>query len=149
MGLLTAHDGEPLSVEVFEGNTTDPSTRESQIETRVQRFQVKEVVFVGDRGMIKAGGRERLKQAPFRYITALTDPQIRKLIHQHVIQPNVFDAHVVELSHEGKRLILRCDPAPQRQERPRREDKIEQLKQLIEQRHAFVKQSKRAQPASG
>jgi transposase len=35
IGLLTAHDGEPLSVEVFEGNTTDPSTLESQIETLV------------------------------------------------------------------------------------------------------------------
>jgi transposase len=149
IGLLTAHDGEPLSVEVFEGNTTDPSTLESQIETLVHRFQVKEVVFVGDRGMIKAGGRERLKQAHFRYITALTDPQIRKLIHQNVIQPNLFDEHVGELSHEGKRLILRCDPATQRKERYRREDKIEQLKQIIEQRNAFVKQSKRAQPESG
>jgi hypothetical protein len=88
IGLLTAKDGEPLSVEVFEGNTTDPQTVGSQVEKLTQRFHVKEVVLVGDRGMIKAQGKEFLNQAHLKYITALTDPQIRKLIKQDVLQPD-------------------------------------------------------------
>ena len=110
IGLLTAKDGEPLSVEVFEGNTTDPQTLGSQVEKLTQRFHVKEVVLVGDQGMIKAQGKERLNQAHLRYITALTDPQIRKLIKQDVLQPDLFDEHVVEVHHQDKRLVLRCDP---------------------------------------
>jgi transposase len=149
IGLLTAKDGEPLSVEVFEGNTTDPQTVASQVEKLTQRFHVKEVVLVGDRGMIKAQGKEFLNQAHLKHITALTDPQIRKLIKQDVVQPDLFDEHVVEVHHQGKRLILRCDPATQHKERHRREDKLQRLMGLIEQRNGFVAQSPRAKPEAG
>jgi transposase len=147
--LLSAKDGEPLSVEVFEGNTTDPQTLGSQVEKLTERFQVKEVVLVGDRGMIKAQGKERLNQAHLKYITALTDPQIRKLIKQEVFQPDLFDEHVAEIHHQDKRLILRCDPATQRKERHRREDKLQRLRGLIEERNRFVAQSPRAKPEAG
>lgn len=149
IGLLTAPDGEPLSVEVFRGNTTDPQTVKAQIDQLVERFAINEMVMVGDRGMIKAKGKEALKHADFRYITALTDPQIRKLIKQAVIQPDLFDEQVVEIVHEDKRLVLRCDPATQRKERHRREDKLTQLKQQVADRNAFVSQSKRAKPEAG
>jgi transposase len=149
IGLLTAKDGEPLSVEVFEGNTTDPQTVASQVDKLTERFHVKEVVLVGDRGMIKAQGKERLNQAHLKYITALTDPQIRKLIKQNVVQPDLFDEHVVEVQHQGKRLVLRCDPATQHKERHRREDKLQRLRGLIEERNRFVAQSSRAKPEAG
>jgi transposase len=149
IGLLTAHDGEPLSVEVFEGNTADPQTLASQIDALVERFKVTEVVLVGDRGMIKAKGKVKLNQAQFSYISALTDPQIRKLIKRDVIQPGLFDDEVVEVEHGDKRLILRRDPATQRKEQHRRADKIRRLTTLVEQRNAFVTQSKRAKPEAG
>ena len=123
IGLLTAHDGEPLSVEVFPGHTSDPQTLGGQIEKLAQRFRVNEVVMVGDRGMIKAKGKASLQKVHFKYIGALTNPQIRKLIKQHVIQPDLFEEQVIEVLHQDKRLVLRCDPATQRKERHRREDK--------------------------
>ena len=52
IGLLCAADGRPVAVEVFEGNTADPTTVPKQIETLKQRFNLKRVVLVGDRGMI-------------------------------------------------------------------------------------------------
>ena len=52
IGLLCALDGRPVAVEVFEGNTGDPTTVPKQIETLKQRFNLKRVVLVGDRGMI-------------------------------------------------------------------------------------------------
>jgi transposase len=149
IGLLTARDGEPLSVEVFKGNTGDPSTIGAQIDKLAARFKVDEVIFVGDRGMIKAKGKAQLEQAHFRYITALTNPQIRKLIKADVIQPDLFDEQVVEVTHDGKRLLLRCDPATQRKERHRREDKLRDLAERIAQRNAFVAQSQRAEPEAG
>jgi transposase len=149
IGLLTAKDGEPLSIQVFEGNTADTQTVEAQVDKLVRRFKVKNIVFVGDRGMIKAKGKHDLGRAYFKYITALTDPQIRKLLRQQVIQPDLFDEHVVEVSHEGKRLILRCDPVTQRKERYRREDKLQRLKAQVSECNAFVERSKRADPKSG
>jgi transposase len=149
IGLLSAKDGEPLSVEVFEGNSTDPQTLGAQVEKLTERFHVQEVVLVGDRGMIKAPGKERLNQAHLKYITALTDPQIRKLIKQEVVQPDLFDEQVVEVHHQGKRLVLRCDPATQRKERHRREDKLQRLRGLVEERNGFVGHSPRAKPEAG
>jgi transposase len=49
IGLLTAADGEPLSVKVFMGNTSDPTTFSSQIEVLKKRFGIEDVVFVSDR----------------------------------------------------------------------------------------------------
>lgn len=149
IGLLTAGDGEPLSIEVFRGNTCDPATVGAQVGKLATRFQVKEVILVGDRGMIKAKGKTLLKQAHFRYITALTNPQIRKLIKADVIQPDLFDEQVVEVTHGGKRLVLRCDPATQRKERHRREHKLQRLAERLAERNAFVAQSARAKPEAG
>jgi transposase len=75
----------------------------------------------------------------------LTNPQIRKLIKADVIQPDLFDQHVVEVTHAGKRLVLRCDPATQRKERRRRQNKLQRLTE----RNAFVAQSARAKPEAG
>jgi transposase len=149
IGLLTGPDGEPLSVEVFRGNTTDPQTVKAQIDKWVERFGVQEAVLVGDRGMIKAKGKQALENADFRYISALTDPQIRKLIKETVIQVDLFDEQVAEVVHKGKRLVLRRDPATERKEQHRREDKLKQLRQQVTERNDFVKTSKRAKPEAG
>ncbi|MCP4826752.1 MAG: transposase, partial [Shimia sp.] len=101
------------------------------------------------RGMIKAKGKTQLEQAHFRYITALTNPRIRKLIKGDVIQPDLFDEQVVEVTHGGKRLVLRCDPATQRKERRRREHKLQRLVERLAERNAFVAQSARAKPEAG
>ena len=67
VGLLTSADGEPLSIKVFEGNTSDPETVSSQIEVLKRRFSVEEVVFVGDRGMVKSKGKDALRENGFRF----------------------------------------------------------------------------------
>jgi transposase len=149
IGLLTAADGEPLSIEVFKGNTGDPATVGAQVQKLAARFKVQEVILVGDRGMIKAKGKAQLDQAHFRYITALTNPQIRKLIKEDVVQPDLFDEQVVEVTHSGKRLVLRCDPATQRKERHRRADKLQRLTERVAARNAFVADAPRAKPEAG
>jgi transposase len=52
LGLLTNADGCPVAVEVFEGNTADPSTLSSVITKLRERFALKRIVLVGDRGML-------------------------------------------------------------------------------------------------
>ena len=149
VGLLTSADGEPLSVKVFEGNTTDPETVSSQIETLKSRFGVEDVVFVGDRGMVKSKGKTVLEQSGFKYITALTNPQIRKLLKEGVIQLNLFDETVCEVRHGNLRLVLRKNEKVYRKEQVRKEDKLRRLTELVATRNAFVSTSKRAEPEAG
>jgi hypothetical protein len=149
IGLLTGADGEPLAVRVFEGNSADPSTVGEQIELLKQQFGVSEVVFIGDRGMIKAQGKEALGVLGWRYISALTKPQIRALIKRAVLQPDLFDEAIGEVRQEGKRLIVRRNEPVQRREGARRADKLKRLAGLIAERNVFVSQSTRADPAAG
>jgi len=151
IGLLTGPEGEPLSVDVFRGNTTDSTTVGDQVEKLIQRFSIDEVVFVGDRGMVKTKGKEALKtKAGFRYITALTDPQVRKLLKRGIFQTDLFDENIIEVGGEqGKRYILRRCELRQRKELYRREDKIARLNVAVRERNQFVSSSKTAKPETG
>ena len=149
IGLLTAADGEPLAVRVFEGNTADPATVSEQIKILKAQFGIAEVVMVGDRGMIKAKGKAALSAEGWRYITALTDAQVRTLLKQGVLQPDLFDAPLCEVEHDGKRLIVRRNEAVRIREERRRMDKLKQLHEKIAERNAFVEKSPRASAQKG
>jgi len=149
IGLLTAEDGEPLAVRVFEGNTADPTTVASQITILKEQFGIAEVVMVGDRGMIKAKGKAALSAQGFRYITALTDAQVRTFLKEGVLQTDLFDVPLCEVEHDDKRLIVRRNEIVRVREERRREDKLAQLQAKIADRNAFVKNSRRASAATG
>jgi hypothetical protein len=59
IGLLCAADGCPVGVEVCEGHTADPAAVASQIAKLKQRFRLRHVVLVGDRGMLRRRGSNR------------------------------------------------------------------------------------------
>jgi hypothetical protein len=69
-----------VAVELFEGNTGDPKTVAAQIRKLPQRFQLKQVVVVGHRGMLTSARlREYLETGEaVRWITALKAPQIQR-----------------------------------------------------------------------
>jgi transposase len=134
---------------VFAGNSADPSTVAEQIRLLKDQFRVQEVVLVGDRGMIKSRGKEAIKAEGWRYITALTNAQIRALLKHNVLQPELFDTEIAEVEHEGKRLILRRNESIRYRERQRREDKLSRLQTKIDERNAFVGERTRANPQAG
>jgi transposase len=149
IGLLTAADGEPLSVKVFKGNSSDTTTVNEQIETLTKRFGIDQVVFVGDRGMVKSKGKQALNKNGFNYITALTNPQVRKLLKKGIVQLDLFDTTVSEVQHGDVRLILRKNERVRWREQERRKDKLDRLTELVEERNEFVKNSRRANPEAG
>jgi transposase len=149
IGLLTDETGEPLAVRVFEGNTADPTTVPTQIAILKQRFAVEEVVFVGDGGMVKAKGKAALTAERIRYITALSEPQVRRLLKRGVLQLELFDEQVCEVQAEGKRYLLRKNAAEARKARHRLADKLATLQHLVTARNAKVMASPRCQPEAG
>ena len=63
-GLLTDGAGEPLSIQLYAGNTNDPPTFLDAVEQLKVRFGTEEIAVVGDRGMIKALGQAALGDPP-------------------------------------------------------------------------------------
>ena len=149
LGLLTDSAGEPLAVRVFAGNTADPTTVGDQIQILQQQFQVKEFVFVGDRGRVKSKSIAALEQADLHYISALTDPQIRSLLHQKILQLDLFSEQICEVEGEGIRYILRKNEQEAAREQHRLEDKLDKLASQLAARNERVEHSERCRPEAG
>ena len=138
IGLLTHPDGSPISVEVFCGNTADVSTVPNQIRKMAKRFGVLEVTLVGDRGMIKKIPMEALKKRGWHYITAITKPQIERLIQKGVFQLRLFDDQLVEVVDGGVRYFLRRNPKRADEIRENRRDKIQKIASLCQRLNEYL-----------
>jgi hypothetical protein len=126
-GLLCAADGCPVAVEVFEGDTADPRTLASQVAKLKQRFGLKRVVLVGDRGMITSARIEAdLKPAGLDWITALRAPAIQALVEGGPLQLSLFDtrdmAEIASPDYPGERLVVCKNPDLATERRRKRED---------------------------
>jgi hypothetical protein len=129
-GLLCSPDGCPVAIEVFEGNTGDPSTVGNQIAKLKERFGLKRVVMVGDRGMITdARIRDELKPNGIDWITALRAPSIQQLAAEGgPLQLSFFDERdLAEIESEelfpGERLIV-CKNHALAEERRRKRNEL-------------------------
>jgi transposase len=149
IGLLADPAGEPLAVRVFAGNTGDPATLAEQIKIVKEQFGVEQLVLVGDRGMVKSKGKQALNEAGLRYISALTDPQIRRLLKEGTLQMGLFHEEVCEVEADGVRYLLRKNPQEAAREQHRWEDKLAKLTEKVEQRNQRVKEARRCQPEAG
>lgn len=119
IGLLCNSEGCPVSVQVFPGSTSDPATVPGQIAALRERFGLKRVIIVGDRGMLTSARIEELRadeQSHYAWISALRSGQIRQLADSGQIQPELFDQRdLAEITSEehfpGERLVVCRNPA--------------------------------------
>ena len=81
-GLLTAPEGRPVAVRVFEENTADPTAFAAIAEVVRNGFGLWKMVMVGDRGMITSARIEAPRELDGKYgwITALRSRQVRTLM---------------------------------------------------------------------
>ena len=130
VGLLCTADGCPIAIEVFPGNTGDPTTLRPQLEKLRQRFELQRVVVVGDRGMITsariAGDLQGVDGLD--WITALRAPQIQQLAADDgPLQLSLFDerdlAEITSPAFPSERLIA-CRNPPLAAERRRKRDAL-------------------------
>lgn len=145
IGLLCNEVGKPLSIEVFRGNTTDPATFASQVHKAANRFGGSEVTFVGDRGMIKSHPVEDLVGHGFHYITAITKPQIERLLREDVFQLELFDQDLAEVSTDGGvRYVLRRNPIRAREVAGTRQDKVRSVRAELHRQNTYLADHPRA-----
>jgi hypothetical protein len=145
IGLLCDEDGHPVSIEVFPGNTPDPHTLAAQVAKLKARFGVHEITFVGDRGMIKGQQITDLATQGFHYITAITNPQIEKLLRTGTFQLDLFEQELAEvLADEGVRYVLRRNPVRAQEVREARHAKLATLQALVAKHNHYLTEHPRA-----
>jgi len=144
IGLLCDEQGEPVSVEVFSGNTQDPSTVSCQIHKITESFGCRHVIFVGDRGMVKSKQMQALTNAELYYITAITKPQIETLIKSGVFRLDMFSESVHEVLHASHRYILRRNAQRAEELKATRRSKRKCIEELIIEQNIYLQSHKGA-----
>jgi transposase len=91
-GLMTDGEGRPVTVKAYPGDTGDPSTVPEQAEKLRERFGLRRLVLVGDRGMLTQTQIEELRRYPgLGWISALRSHAIRDLVKGGFLQMSLFD----------------------------------------------------------
>lgn len=114
-GLICNSKGCPVAVEVFKGNTNDQSTLSTQVEKLRERFKLKHIIMVGDRGMITAARIDELREIPdVDWITSLRAPEIKGLVTAGSLQLSLFDkkdiAEITDPTYPDERLVVCKNP---------------------------------------
>lgn len=138
IGLLTDDEGAPIAVRVFNGNTSDPQTVETQINALAEQFGVKKLTFVGDRGMVKSTQKTQLENKEWYWITAITKPQIKTLLKNDSIQLSLFTEDVCEVTENNIRYILRKNPVRAKEISDNRKSKVEKLTKKVEESNIYL-----------
>ena len=144
IGLLCDGLGCPISIEVFEGNTNDTQTFLPQVQKIKERFNVNKVIMVGDKGMIKSTQIEQLKVNEFCYITSISKPQINSLLKSGVLQLDLFDEKLLEITHQRERYLLRRNPVRQNEIRANRTARLAKIETMVKQSNAYLNEHPRA-----
>lgn len=124
IGLMTDAQGCPVGVSVYKGNTHDQVTVADRVRELKEEYRLKELILVGDRGMLTAARLAELSEAGLRTITALTHPQLQKLIDKGVFYAAQFQAHAIaeiyDPDHPDLRYMLCHNPTTAQREKETR-----------------------------
>jgi len=129
-GVLADADGRPVAMEIYPGNTGDPTTVPDQVDKLRNHFNLSRVVVVGDRGMLTQPQLDLIKKKPdMGWITALTSVAIRGLVEKGVLQLSLFDeknlAEISSPEYPGERLMACYNPLLDAERNRKRRDLLD------------------------
>ena len=135
-GMLTDKEGRPVAVDVYPGNTGDPTTVPNQVVKTKQRFGLDNLILVGDRGMLTQTQIDKLKGYPgIAWISALRSHAIKKLVDAGYIQMSIFDetniAQIESPDFPGERLVVCFNPLLAQERKRKREDLLVSTEKLL------------------
>ena len=138
IGLLCSKDGCPIGVEVFPGNTQDASTVPDKVAELQTEYGLKEIIFVGDRGMVTRSVAEKIKGVEgLHTISALTHPEIFELLERKVICADLFDekgiVEVIDPENPARLYCLCRNPQSAARETGTRQRLLECTRKGLEQ----------------
>jgi len=142
-GLLTNAEGRPVAIEVYPGNTADPTTVPDQVEKLRVRFGLTRVVLAGDRGMLTTTQIDTLRQYPgLGWISALRSEAIRALIEQGRLHASTFAAvNLAEITapdFPGERLVACYNALLAEERRRKRNALLQQTEALLTRLAKYV-----------
>lgn len=149
IGLVMTMEGLPLCHYVFPGNRQDRSTVCGVVEDVRRRFGVKDVVLVGDRGMLSADNIDKITEEELRFI--LSHPLRGDNAVCHVIEKRLASLKRMaehadeelydEMVYRGRRFVISYNKKRARRDREKRQRAIEKAQSFIDERLRNLRRS--------
>jgi transposase len=136
-GVMTDSEGRPVAVDVYPGNTGDPTTVPDQVNKLRNRFNLSNVVLVGDRGMLTQTQIDMVKKYPgIGWISALRSKSLQNLLKEKHLQLSLFDkqniAEITSPDYPGERLIACFNPLLAEERHRKRLDLLKATEKKLE-----------------
>ena len=160
LGVVQTSEGIPLYHEVFEGNTAEVTTLKATIQKVIERFPIKRVIAVADRGLLSIDSLADLQSItlpsgrPLEFILAVPGRRYSELAplledwhRTHCL--SAVEEVVGEVAWQPLRLITAHDPQTAAQMGQRRDTTIAELEQQAEQWTAKLQAQEAGQRAHG
>jgi len=135
IGVLMTRDGTPVAHKVFPGNTSDVDTFREALHDLQKRFKIRNVILVGDRGMVSKKILEEIEAAGLQYIVGVrmrklkaTADVLNRAGRYHQVKENL---KVKGVLHKGTRYIICYNPEEAEYDRLAREEMVQKLEQKL------------------
>lgn len=136
LALALSRDGLPFAHEVMAGNTTDVTTVKEAVSRLKQRFEIRQCVFVGDRGMVSDDNLRWLCSqdvhfivgAPMRRSKEVKDGVLATAGRYQEVAENL---HLKEVQAEGVRYIVCYNPQEAEHDLQVRESIVSHLEEVL------------------
>jgi len=159
MGLLIDCEGRPIGYDLFPGNTFDSKTLDIALEKLKERFGIRKVIIVADRGINSKINLKKIVDKKYSYVFASRLKSMKEDIKQEIfnedgyrdlgeIRYKVIDyinkVKVDNTTYElSEKLIITYSPERAKKDRADRERLIEKAKSLLENKSRIKASSKR------
>jgi transposase len=135
LGLLVDRDGIPVGYELFPGNTYDGKTLGAILNKLKNRYQIKRIIFVADRGMLSGENIDLIKETGFEFIVGMRLWKLPKKEHEtfydlkkYVWMNRDRSLAMQDTRHAEDRLILTWSKDRSQRDQKVREDLLESIK---------------------
>ena len=154
VGLLCSREGIPISVQVFKGNASECGTLGEQVAKVQERFGLKQVIFVADRGILRSARiKDDLLPSELDWVTALRRPAINDLIKRGAFQPSLFEevdlAEISDPTYPGERLMVCRNPILAEERNRRRAELLDRTERELKVIQGTVDRPKKPLQGAG
>jgi len=135
IGLLMTQEGIPVAHEVFPGNTADVKTFAGVLKTLKERFQIRRVILVGDRGMVSEPVLKEIEAEDLEYIVGVKmrkakamEEVLSRAGRYKEVKDNL---RVKEVELDGVRYVVCLNPEEAKRDRDAREEMVAKLRERL------------------
>lgn len=156
IGLLVTADGIPIAHHVFPGNTNDASTLKGVLSDLKERFSVRRIALVADRGVMSAANVSALGASGFDHVMATRlhmDPDVAAVLGKARGPDQVWvpvpeaRSGATEVEHDGQRYVVVFSPERFSRDNRRREEILTETEDTLSALEERVRSGRLRDPA--